>query len=136
MERELHICLCSGEYHLVLVVQILDTGTDITTSADSRGRLVAGSFQGHSGHIDGKPSDARFKRPTGVAVDDTGNVYVADTANLAIRKIGESGVLQFNVTSVLKAAVTFDLIQTLTSVCNIYVNTYMYSIIIVLCMQI
>ncbi|BAF08292.1 uncharacterized protein [Oryza sativa Japonica Group] len=58
----------------------------------SRGRLVAGSFQGHSGHIDGKPSDARFKRPTGVAVDDTGNVYVADTANLAIRKIGESGV--------------------------------------------
>jgi hypothetical protein len=45
----------------------------------------------HSGHIDGKPSDARFKRPTGVAVDDMGNVYVADTANLAIQKIGESG---------------------------------------------
>ncbi|KAL5207540.1 hypothetical protein ABZP36_031975 [Zizania latifolia] len=60
--------------------------------SDSRGRLVAGSFQGHSGHIDGKPSDARFKCPTGVAVDDTGNVYVADTANLAIQKIGESGV--------------------------------------------
>ncbi|XP_062223650.1 uncharacterized protein LOC133922364 [Phragmites australis] len=58
----------------------------------SRGRLVAGSFQGHSGHIDGKPSDARFKRPTGIAVDDMGNVYVADTANLAIRRIGESGV--------------------------------------------
>ncbi|KAK1616328.1 hypothetical protein QYE76_021845 [Lolium multiflorum] len=58
----------------------------------SRGRLVAGSFQGHAGHIDGKPIDARFKRPTGVAVDDTGNVYIADTANLAIRKIGESGV--------------------------------------------
>jgi len=66
--------------------------TDNRISADSRGRLVAGSFQGHSGHIDGKPSDARFKRPTGVAVDDMGNVYVADTANLAIRKIGESGV--------------------------------------------
>jgi streptogramin lyase len=55
--------------------------------------LVAGSFQGHAGHIDGKPIDARFKRPTGVAVDDTGNVYIADTANLAIRKIGESGML-------------------------------------------
>jgi streptogramin lyase len=64
---------------------------DNRSSADSRGRLAAGSFQGHSGHIDGKPSDARFKRPTGVAVDDMGNVYVADTANLAIRKIGESG---------------------------------------------
>lgn len=58
----------------------------------SRGRLVAGSFQGHTGHIDGKPSDARFNRPRGVTMDDNGNVYVADTANLAIRKIGEAGV--------------------------------------------
>ncbi|XP_047332552.1 uncharacterized protein LOC124936132 [Impatiens glandulifera] len=58
----------------------------------SRGRLVAGSFQGHTGHIDGKPSDARFNHPRGVTMDDNGNVYVADTANLAIRKIGEAGV--------------------------------------------
>ncbi|XP_020088827.1 uncharacterized protein LOC109710559 [Ananas comosus] len=58
----------------------------------SRGRLVAGSFQGYSGHVDGKPSDARFKHPKGVTMDDKGNVYVADTANLAIRKIGEAGV--------------------------------------------
>ncbi|XP_028553595.1 uncharacterized protein LOC110092052 [Dendrobium catenatum] len=58
----------------------------------SRARLVAGSFQGYSGHVDGKPSDARFTHPKGVAMDEKGNVYVADTANLAIRKIGESGV--------------------------------------------
>lgn len=58
----------------------------------SRARLVAGSFQGYSGHVDGKPSDARFSHPRGVAMDEKGNVYVADTANLAIRKIGESGV--------------------------------------------
>lgn len=58
---------------------------------DSRARLVAGSFQGYSGHVDGKPSDARFAHPKGVAMDEMGNVYVADTANLAIRKIGESG---------------------------------------------
>ncbi|XP_075092097.1 uncharacterized protein LOC107775734 [Nicotiana tabacum] len=58
----------------------------------SRARLVAGSFQGHTGHVDGKPSDARFKDPKGVTMDDKGNIYVADTANLAIRKIGEAGV--------------------------------------------
>ncbi|XP_051152283.1 uncharacterized protein LOC127266165 [Andrographis paniculata] len=58
----------------------------------SRARLVAGSFQGRTGHVDGKPSDARFNHPKGVTMDDKGNVYVADTANLAIRKIGESGV--------------------------------------------
>ncbi|XXG90276.1 hypothetical protein AAC387_Pa12g2084 [Persea americana] len=58
----------------------------------SRARLVAGSFQGYSGHVDEKPADARFHHPKGVTVDDKGNVYVADTSNLAIRKIGETGV--------------------------------------------
>ncbi|XP_073029085.1 uncharacterized protein [Primulina eburnea] len=58
----------------------------------SRARLVAGSFQGLTGHVDGKPSDARFHHPKGVTIDDKGNVYVADTSNLAIRKIGEAGV--------------------------------------------
>ncbi|XP_042421759.1 uncharacterized protein LOC122009607 [Zingiber officinale] len=58
----------------------------------SRARLVAGSFQGYSGHVDGKPADARFYHPKGVTMDDKGNVYVADTSNLAIRKISETGV--------------------------------------------
>ncbi|KAM3222546.1 putative protein isoform X2 [Capsicum annuum] len=58
----------------------------------SRARLVAGSFDGHTGHVDGKPIDARFKHPKGATMDDKGNIYVADTANLAIRKIGEAGV--------------------------------------------
>ncbi|KAK6134981.1 hypothetical protein DH2020_031265 [Rehmannia glutinosa] len=58
----------------------------------SRARLVAGSFQGRTGHVDGKPTDARFNHPKGVTMDDNGNVYVADTSNLAIRKIGDAGV--------------------------------------------
>ncbi|XP_076896405.1 uncharacterized protein LOC143549390 [Bidens hawaiensis] len=58
----------------------------------SRARLIAGSFQGYTGHADGKPNDARFDHPKGVTMDDKGNVYVADTFNLAIRKISEAGV--------------------------------------------
>ncbi|KAL0001382.1 hypothetical protein SO802_015163 [Lithocarpus litseifolius] len=58
----------------------------------SRARLVAGSFQGYTGHVDGKPSEARFNHPKGITMDDKGNVYVADTLNLAIRKIGDAGV--------------------------------------------
>ncbi|KAI7730885.1 hypothetical protein M8C21_004415 [Ambrosia artemisiifolia] len=58
----------------------------------SRARLIAGSFQGYTGHVDGKPNDARFDHPKGVTMDDKGNVYVADTSNLAIRKISEAGV--------------------------------------------
>ena len=60
--------------------------------ADSRARLVAGSFQGYTGHVDGKPSEARFNHPKGITMDDKGNVYVADTLNLAIRKIGDAGM--------------------------------------------
>ncbi|XP_011044055.1 PREDICTED: uncharacterized protein LOC105139353 isoform X2 [Populus euphratica] len=58
----------------------------------SRARLVAGSFQGYTGHIDGKPNEARFNHPRGLTMDDKGNIYVADTLNHAIRKIGEAGV--------------------------------------------
>ncbi|KAJ6728173.1 hypothetical protein OIU74_006263 [Salix koriyanagi] len=58
----------------------------------SRARLVAGSFQGYTGHIDGKPNEARFNHPKGLTMDDKGNVYVADTLNHAIRKIGDAGV--------------------------------------------
>ncbi|XP_002524526.2 uncharacterized protein LOC8288262 isoform X1 [Ricinus communis] len=58
----------------------------------SRARLVAGSFQGYKGHVDGKSNEARFNHPKGITMDDKGNVYVADTLNLAIRKIGDAGV--------------------------------------------
>ncbi|KAE9597993.1 putative six-bladed beta-propeller, TolB [Lupinus albus] len=58
----------------------------------SRPKLVAGSAQGYSGHVDGKVREARMSHPKGIAVDDRGNIYVADTSNMAIRKISDSGV--------------------------------------------
>ncbi|XWS44203.1 hypothetical protein CRYUN_Cryun15aG0024100 [Craigia yunnanensis] len=58
----------------------------------SRPKLVAGSSEGYSGHVDGKPREARMNHPKGITVDDIGNVYIADTMNMAIRKISESGV--------------------------------------------
>lgn len=33
-----------------------------------------------------------MSNPKGAAVDDRGNIYVADTMNMAIRKISESGM--------------------------------------------
>jgi sugar lactone lactonase YvrE len=45
------------------------------------------------GTNDGPASNARFAAPQGVAVDSSGNVYVADTANHLIRKINSIGTV-------------------------------------------
>ena len=44
-----------------------------------------------SGYKDGTGTDAQFFYPAGVAVDSSGNVYVADTYNHRIRKITPKG---------------------------------------------
>ncbi|KAK9675669.1 hypothetical protein RND81_11G022200 [Saponaria officinalis] len=61
-------------------------------SLHSRPKLVAGSAEGYSGHVDGKHREAKMNHPKGAAVDDRGNIYVADTSNMAIRKISDAGV--------------------------------------------
>ena len=48
---------------------------------------------GSSGSIDGTGSAARFNFPEGVAVDGSGNLYVADFGNFLIRKITTAGVV-------------------------------------------
>jgi sugar lactone lactonase YvrE len=45
------------------------------------------------GGTDGPVSVARFKTPGGVAVDSTGNIYVADSGNYTIRKITPAGIV-------------------------------------------
>ncbi|XP_043723414.1 uncharacterized protein LOC122670551 [Telopea speciosissima] len=58
----------------------------------SRSKLVAGSPEGYSGHVDGKLREARMNQPKGLTADDRGNIYIADTMNMAIRKISDAGV--------------------------------------------
>ena len=52
---------------------------------------LAGSSFGGSGYVNGTDTVARFSGPQGVAVDSTGNVYVADARNQSIRKIAPDG---------------------------------------------
>lgn len=48
---------------------------------------------GQPGYADGPCSAAQFNTPTGIAVDSSGNVYVADTGNNTIRKVTAAGVV-------------------------------------------
>lgn len=58
----------------------------------SRPKLLAGSPEGLSGHVDGRLREARMNHPKGFTLDDRGNIYVADAMNMAIRKISDTGV--------------------------------------------
>lgn len=53
---------------------------------------LAGS-PGRSGREDGTGSAARFNWPTGLRVDGSGNIYVADRGNAAIRKVTPDGLV-------------------------------------------
>jgi sugar lactone lactonase YvrE len=53
---------------------------------------MAGSA-GSPGSTDGPASQARFNRPYGVAVDATGNVYVAELLNHTVRRISVDGTV-------------------------------------------
>lgn len=60
-------------------------------TTDSRPKLLAGSPEGYIGHIDGRLREARMNHPKGITVDGRGNIYIADTLNMAIRKISDEG---------------------------------------------
>ncbi|HEV7406778.1 MAG TPA: choice-of-anchor tandem repeat NxxGxxAF-containing protein [Chthoniobacteraceae bacterium] len=61
--------------------------------------IFAGS-PGFPGSADGTGAAARFKAPSGVAVDADGNVFVADRDNCTVRKVTSAGVVSTFVGSV------------------------------------
>ncbi|MGZ5568571.1 MAG: immunoglobulin domain-containing protein, partial [Limisphaerales bacterium] len=75
------------------ILYIADTGNHtIRTISSGTVALLAGTA-GTTGIADGTGSAAQFNYPHDVAVDSSGNVYVADTWNHTIRKITSGGVV-------------------------------------------
>ena len=57
------------------------------------GRVTTLAGTGEPGYKDGPAPEAQFDIPQGVAVDEAGNVYVSDTGNSCIRRIGSDGMV-------------------------------------------
>ncbi len=72
---------------------VADTGNNTIRKITSAGVVTTfAGLAGSPGSADGT-SAARFNGPQGVAVDASGTVYVADTANHTIRKITSGGTV-------------------------------------------
>ncbi|MGD0089785.1 MAG: putative Ig domain-containing protein, partial [Planctomycetota bacterium] len=73
-------------------VYVADTGNHTIRKITPAGVVsTLAGLAGQLGHADGPALQARFDQPQGVAVDTSGNVYVADTYNYTIRKISPAG---------------------------------------------
>lgn len=75
-----------AEYGNNSIRKIVLSTAEVTTFAGGGGNT-------NSGYVNGIGTAARFTRPSDIAVDATGTLYVADSGNGAVRKITPGGVV-------------------------------------------
>ncbi len=66
---------------------VADSGNHKIRKIDPLGNVSTIAGTGVSGYVDGLGAIAEFNQPYGVAVDQSGNLYVTDTGNNLVRKI-------------------------------------------------
>jgi sugar lactone lactonase YvrE len=74
-------------------IYVADYGNDLIRKINLAGLVSTLAGTGVQGQINATGILASFSRPTGIALDAAGNLYVADAGNNLIRKITQAGVV-------------------------------------------
>lgn len=74
-------------------VYVADQGNNRIRKITSAGVVSTLAGTGAGGNINGDGSTAMFNRPYGLAIDASGNLYVTDQGNYAVRKVTSAGVV-------------------------------------------
>ncbi len=75
-------------------VYVADTSNSTVRRITAAGVVtVLAGAEGQPGSADGAGTAARFNTPIGLAADSAGNIYVADSANFTVRRIGPDGTV-------------------------------------------
>ncbi len=67
------------------------TSNNSVLKASSGGVVTTLAGNGSAGFVNGSGAAAQFNAPSGVAIDPSGNVYVMDSGNCALRRISSQG---------------------------------------------
>lgn len=74
-------------------IYVSDEGNSLIRKVSPEGMVTTIAGSGQQGAVDGQGTAASFCLPDGIALDEMGNLYIADSGNNLIRKIDRQGMV-------------------------------------------